>query len=76
MILKIKKQTVVNGKTARIGYEFDAQILSPREAKILLATGKAEIVKSSPSKIETAEANPNAEVADASPKRGRKSKAQ
>ena len=76
MILKIKKQTVVNGKTARIGYEFDAQILSPREAKILLATGKAEIVKPLPAKIETAEANPNAEVADSTPKRGRKLKAQ
>lgn len=76
MILKIKKQTVVNGKPAKIGYEFDAQILSPREAKILLATGKAEIVKPLPAKIETAEANPNAEVADATPKRGRKSKAQ
>lgn len=76
MILKIKKQTVVNGKTARIGYEFDAQILSPREAKILLATGKAEIVKPRPSKIETAEATPGAENADAAPKRKIKTKAQ
>lgn len=76
MIFKIIKQTVVNGKTAIIGYEFDAQILSPRAAKILLATGKAKIVKPRPAEIETAEVNPNAEVADAAPKRGRKSKAQ
>lgn len=76
MILKIKKQTVVNGKTARVGLEFDAQILSPRNAKILLATGKAEIVKSRPSKIETAEATPVAENADAAPKRKIKAKSQ
>lgn len=61
MILKIKRQTVVNGKIVKAGDVIDADILNVRDVKILLSTGKAEIVKPSPA-LKTADAKPNAEV--------------
>lgn len=72
MFLRIIKQTVVNGKTAKIGDEFEERDLNIRDAKILLATRKAEIVRAPAAKVtETAEARPEEETADSSPKRGR-----
>lgn len=74
MFLRIIKQTVVNGKTAKIGDKFEERDLNIRDAKILLATRKAEIVRAPATTVketETAEARPEEETADSSPKRGR-----
>ena len=72
MKIRIEKQTIVNGKTAKLGEVFDTSALSNRAAKILLATGKARRVQEpAPARIETADATPKTETADAAPKTGR-----
>lgn len=76
-ILKILKNTILNGNPLRAGEEIKVEYLSNRDLKVLISTRKAEFVecenKSDSLKYEVADVTPKrVEVADAVPGRRKK----